>query len=322
MMKTVGETLRTAREKNNYDLHYISDTLKIREKYLEALEVGDYSLFPSPIYIKGFLKNYAKFLHLDENELLALYRREYTDPVAKDPYWERSRPVVKTIKFALKPSHLVTAFTIIFVLFIVGYLFYEFRLFSTPPALQISTPSENEIVNTNSITVIGTTDPANKVYINGAQVPYISTTGDFSLTVNLHDNINELTITSTNNLNRTTTIKRDVIFVNKALSVSQTTTPTPSSLSLSARLVISGDNTWIHVNADNKVIINGEVLTPGTIKTFSALQTIVIQTGRPSDTKFSVNGQTIDLSGDGTQVVVTKKISFDATGNLKIENIP
>ena len=59
-LKTIGNLLKERRQERNLTLKQISEATKIRSEYLEALEKGDYSVFPSEVYIKGFLKNYAK----------------------------------------------------------------------------------------------------------------------------------------------------------------------------------------------------------------------------------------------------------------------
>ncbi|HEU0072543.1 MAG TPA: helix-turn-helix transcriptional regulator [Dehalococcoidia bacterium] len=44
---------------------------RIPRRYLEALEADQFSLLPAPVYARGFLRNYARFLGLDENALTA-----------------------------------------------------------------------------------------------------------------------------------------------------------------------------------------------------------------------------------------------------------
>jgi cytoskeletal protein RodZ len=42
----------------------------LRKHYLKALEEGDYNALPSSMQGRGMLSNYAKFLGLDEENLL------------------------------------------------------------------------------------------------------------------------------------------------------------------------------------------------------------------------------------------------------------
>src|SRR4051812_25171894 len=73
---SLGETLQAAREQKGVDLHRAERDTKIRAKHLAALETGDYSELPGPVYTRGFLKNYATYLGLDADELVMEWRPE------------------------------------------------------------------------------------------------------------------------------------------------------------------------------------------------------------------------------------------------------
>ncbi len=74
-MASIGEQLRSARESNNVSLEDAANDVKISKRYLEALEEGNYSVLPAPVYIKGFLSNYAKYLGLDSKSILEQYSK-------------------------------------------------------------------------------------------------------------------------------------------------------------------------------------------------------------------------------------------------------
>lgn len=316
-MKTVGETLKATREEKGLDLELVSDTLKIRVKYLTALENADYSIFSSPLYIKGFIKNYAKYLGLDEETMLALFRRDYDGKTAaRDLHsFILQKPVISNFKFVLKPTHVFIAITTAIIAIIAFYLIYELRVFSLPPTLQVSSPTQNEVVNVATILVTGNTDIGDKVSINGVPVPYITNTGGFSLNVTLHSGLNQLGITTTNTLNKSMTVNRNVIYDNASLNVSTTTTPTQQQNTMQARLTISTDNTYVKITTDGKAYFAG-VLAPGTIKTFTAQSEIVIDTGRAEDTNLSVNGQNITFSGQG---FVEHDITLNQSGLVTVQ---
>src|SRR5258708_27634463 len=60
-----------------------AEDTRIREKFLQALESGDYQSLPGTVYTKGFLRNYAHYLNVDPEEMVALYTGERggTDPL-------------------------------------------------------------------------------------------------------------------------------------------------------------------------------------------------------------------------------------------------
>jgi cytoskeletal protein RodZ len=72
----IGEQLRSQRKARGISLIEISEHTKIGKKYLEALEEGRYDLLPCETYIRGFLRAYAKYLELDDEQILRQYKEE------------------------------------------------------------------------------------------------------------------------------------------------------------------------------------------------------------------------------------------------------
>jgi cytoskeletal protein RodZ len=69
----IGESLREARIKRNLSPGDVQKAIRIRDRYLQALEEERWELLPGDAYVKGFLRSYADFLGLDAN----LYIDEY-----------------------------------------------------------------------------------------------------------------------------------------------------------------------------------------------------------------------------------------------------
>ncbi len=72
-MGTLGQYLRGARETRGVDLRDAAQHTRISIHYLKALEEEDFSRLPGEVFVKGFLKNYGKFLRLDESEVMKKY---------------------------------------------------------------------------------------------------------------------------------------------------------------------------------------------------------------------------------------------------------
>ncbi|PKM44570.1 MAG: hypothetical protein CVV03_07415 [Firmicutes bacterium HGW-Firmicutes-8] len=73
-MGSIGDTLRSAREAKGISLKQAEDDTKIRKRYLQALEDGDYEIIPGRVYAKGFLRNYAGYLGLNQEELMMEFK--------------------------------------------------------------------------------------------------------------------------------------------------------------------------------------------------------------------------------------------------------
>src|SRR5690349_19794795 len=74
-MTAIGETLRSERLRRNFQLDEISRELKISAKFLEAIEDERFDALPGGVFAKSFVRQYARFLGLDEDELAAEVQR-------------------------------------------------------------------------------------------------------------------------------------------------------------------------------------------------------------------------------------------------------
>jgi hypothetical protein len=85
-MGTLGQYLRDARTARGIDLREASQQTRIGLQYLQALEAEDFSRLPGEVFVKGFLKNYSKFLRLDEALIMQKYSElRGTKPAAPPP---------------------------------------------------------------------------------------------------------------------------------------------------------------------------------------------------------------------------------------------
>ncbi|MFL2553343.1 MAG: helix-turn-helix domain-containing protein [Candidatus Rariloculaceae bacterium] len=73
---SVGEMLRNAREALNFEIDQVAGDLRIDGSYLIAMEDNDFDKFSAPVFAKGYLRQYALRLGLDDKELLTLYYRQ------------------------------------------------------------------------------------------------------------------------------------------------------------------------------------------------------------------------------------------------------
>lgn len=64
----IGDKLKEERIRQGYSLEEVEEDTKIRKYYLEAIEDGNFAILPPKVYAVGFVKRYAKFLGLNEQE--------------------------------------------------------------------------------------------------------------------------------------------------------------------------------------------------------------------------------------------------------------
>ncbi|MEW5988903.1 MAG: RodZ domain-containing protein [Chloroflexota bacterium] len=72
-MDELGAILRDAREAKGLTLAAVQNRTRITTRFLEALENGQYDLLPTPVHVRGYLRNYARCLGLDPQPLLERY---------------------------------------------------------------------------------------------------------------------------------------------------------------------------------------------------------------------------------------------------------
>ncbi|WP_024303680.1 RodZ domain-containing protein [Pseudogulbenkiania sp. MAI-1] len=87
----VGATLKAAREAAGLSLGEVADRLKLSLKQLEAIESDRFEALPGPAFVRGFVRNYARFLGVDAVPLLARLEERFPSAVkevanlAKEP---------------------------------------------------------------------------------------------------------------------------------------------------------------------------------------------------------------------------------------------
>src|ERR1041385_2702174 len=86
-MASVAEQLREAREAQKLTVHQVAEITKIRSDHIRAVEEGNYDVFVAPVYIRGFVRTYAKLLKLDVPQTMAALDAELsrTEKFAEPP---------------------------------------------------------------------------------------------------------------------------------------------------------------------------------------------------------------------------------------------
>lgn len=208
-MRTVGQILKEQREKEFYTLEDVEKHTKIRKELLEALESDDYTKLPPTTFIQGFIKNYSKFLNLDAEKLLAVFRRDYESgkhlPLVMDSL---VNPLNKK-RFHITPSRVLTLIIGVVVISFFAYLWFEYRQYIGAPSLEVSTPVDQQTVETSTITVEGKTDPESKVLVNNQEI-IVDPAGNFKEDIEINLSVNTIVITATGRFGKSAKIERTV----------------------------------------------------------------------------------------------------------------
>lgn len=72
-LATFGEELRREREIRGISLKEIADATKISKRFLEAIERNDHKTLPAPVFTRGFVREYARYLGLASDDIVNRY---------------------------------------------------------------------------------------------------------------------------------------------------------------------------------------------------------------------------------------------------------
>lgn len=197
-MQTIGERLEEARKRKGISVREAAESTKIRGDYLQKFEANSFDVDLPPLYVRGFLRSYARYLDLDPDRVVSDFdalggrearpaRRENREVYGRVDFGETARgpeagdaaPTSRSaqdqavmLKFALLGGGALVAVIVIIVLFRV--------LFSGPaakPAQAAQSPAptvQAEAVQTLTLTAIDATrvkvvqDLDGAVLFNGA----------------------------------------------------------------------------------------------------------------------------------------------------------
>lgn len=207
-MVHVGERFYEERIKKGYTLEEVSKATKIRLSFLEAIEKGEYKKLPSSTYAYGFVRNYARFLNLPEDKILAIFKREYNEELF---FKVLPEGLAKTDNFSssrFKITQVLKVFPLIFIVLLI-YLIFQYRSAIFNPSLSVSSPKENAIISSRSVEIVGKTDSNSTVFINSTPVS-LDKNGNFKKTITVFPGPAKITVKSVNNFNRTTILERHI----------------------------------------------------------------------------------------------------------------
>jgi cytoskeletal protein RodZ len=262
-MGGLGELLRKAREEKGLSLAQVEEATRIRSAYLQALEEEAYEHLPAPVYTKGFLKNYALYLGLDAQQLLALYAAP--EALASEaPTSSLLDEPLQPFQVQLRRLWPIGLVVLAVALAIAGWWAlqrYGDRItlrwpFAHPAATAVVTPTP---------TVTATLAPPTATRVPPTMTPAPTQTPAFTPTLTL--------------------------------------TLTPAALTtLELRVDVIGQRAWLLVEADDQRVFAG-ILEPEAANTWTARERIFVRCGNSGALQITLNGQSLGLLGEIGQVV-------------------
>jgi cytoskeleton protein RodZ len=84
-MTSIGDTLRRERLRRGLDLDKVAAETKIGRHQLEAIEANQFDRLPGGVFARSFIRQYARILELDDEEIIAEFKQQFDEPADTAP---------------------------------------------------------------------------------------------------------------------------------------------------------------------------------------------------------------------------------------------
>ena len=283
-MSELGRLLREARTARELNLADVESVTRIRQKYLEALENGDFASLPRGAVARGFLRTYATYLGLDADEMLRLYGKESGDAgdevaIAEPgkPRLVDYRPLEVTLSEPTPGPNwwpwVVAALVVIAAGVAIWWLVSRNelpRLLTAFGPAKILAPNATPTQTATAWVVTATPKPAGETILP----------------------------TPTSDL---LPLPTPTVPVTLTPTPRPTETPEVIAQVIDMRMPII-QRAWVRVTVDGEVVQEG-TLESGAVKEYQAEQAITIRTGNGGGVSLTLNGEDLGPMGDVGKVV-------------------
>ncbi len=138
-----GSRLQRAREDRGWSVPQTAEKLHVIPRYVRAIEEGDYSQLPGLVFLKGYVRSYARLVNLSEDRLIEDLEQELL--VTSDPML--AQPVASTVPAGFdneKSGSNIKLFVLLIIIGLAvggGYFLWEANK-AGPDAAKVTSPSE------------------------------------------------------------------------------------------------------------------------------------------------------------------------------------
>lgn len=194
-MKTVGAMLKEARLAKGLTPSAVERDIKIREKFILAIEDDNFRELPSPSYAKGFVRNYAEYLGLKTDSVMAFFRRQMTEAPGASLLPKGVSEPLNAPFLHLTPGRFIGMLVGILLVIFFAYLGSQYVRINQSPPLTIKTPKNQQIVTERHVAVEGQTESDATVTVNGVST-VVRDDGRFYIQVALNPGVNIIAISA------------------------------------------------------------------------------------------------------------------------------
>jgi cytoskeletal protein RodZ len=291
-MITVGEVLKKQRKNYDKSIEQVALDTKIQPRFIRYIESNDFDKFDSSVYAQGFIKIYANYLDLNEDRIMAIYRRSVPQIEKKDETIRETAKKGKKVK--ITPKTIAVSLSIIFLMGILGYLGYQIYQFQSPPKISISSPENEVTVTENSVEVLGVTDINSTIFVNDIPIE-LDSQGNFQYEVELNPGVNLITVLAKKNNSTQESIETVKVNYTPPNNPSQPEEENSEQQPNIVRLEIENSSVWVQFNVDkiNKI---SQILQVGEEYEYEVDNQFSLTTGIINSTKIYFNEEELKIN--------------------------
>ncbi|MFY9778966.1 MAG: RodZ domain-containing protein [Candidatus Baltobacteraceae bacterium] len=143
-MAGLGDEFRAAREARHLSLSDVSEQLHIRSLYLQSIEREEWGSIGAAVYVRGFIRAYARFLGIDPERAIAEFNasRPAVDPATRYAVSPAPSPAgLRAPAAASRPSPwlMIAALVALGLVAFVGYNYFEVQTNNRPAPNAVAT---------------------------------------------------------------------------------------------------------------------------------------------------------------------------------------
>ena len=269
----VGEILAKERQRQKIKLADVEQATKIRRKYLIKIEASNYTDLENSAFVRGFIRQYAKFLHLDSNSLTRQYIKERGEKLLPSA----QKPKLKVTKPIITPKLLIISIIGIATIVVGGYLFWQLIGLISPPKLIVTKPNSDQVISNSIFDISGHVDPGIQLYLDNSSL-LVDMNGNFQDKLVLQPGLNRLEFKAKNKLGKTTTITRNIL-VNLPAT---TKLPSVSFNGVAVQVGIKDQPVFLTISVDGAEVFKGTMLA-ATSQVLIGTDSIKIISSNPAD---------------------------------------
>lgn len=296
-MSGFGERLRRQREMRGVSLEEISKSTKIGTRSLKAIEDEDFEKLPGGIFNKGFVRAYARFLGLDEEQIVGDFEEAW------NAYEDARTPQVLVVpeqeekKSSSGPLWVTVVLLIVITAAAAGWYRYQ-RMRN-----QVAAPSSSEPDSPSSVPASSENPPSSEPQATAPAPAPVQNGTDSRGSQSSHASQTE-----------TAPQGPKVTASGTPSAAGSKLIPTPATKpegSAPIRLqVFAREDSWLSVSADGKDLGQG-ILAAQKTRSIRARKEVRLKIGNLAGIEVSFNGQRVDVDGQPRQV---KELIFTAAG--------